>query len=198
MSELEDGTRLSAESARRLCCDASCVDLTREKDGSVLDVGRRTRTVPPAIRRALEARDRGCRFPGCGLRFTDAHHVVHWADGGDTSLRNLLLLCAHHHRAVHEGGFRICLDTEAKAVFFSPRGAVVASAPPMPEPMPDPLKTLVDANRARGIRPDWRSGMPDCKHERDVPWEVEAAAREALERGRVGCDREPALPVDAA
>jgi hypothetical protein len=103
MSELEDGTRLSAESSRRLSCDAGCVEVEVEhgSDGAVLDVGRRARTVPPAMRRALEVRDRGCRFPGCGLRFTDAHHVVHWANGGDTSLQNLLLLCARHHRAVH-------------------------------------------------------------------------------------------------
>jgi hypothetical protein len=134
------------------------------------------------MRRALEVRDRGCRFPGCGLRFTDAHHVVHWANGGDTSLQNLLLLCARHHRAVHEGGFRVCLDAEAKAVFFSPRGAVVASAPPVVELEPDPLQSLIAGNRERGAAPDWRSGMPTCKRDHDVPWELEAAAREALER----------------
>jgi hypothetical protein len=182
MCELEDGTRLSAESARRLSCDASCVEITEGPGGSVLDVGRRKRTIPPAIRRALEARDRGCRFPGCGLRFTDAHHVVHWADGGDTSLRNLLLLCARHHRAVHEDGFRVCTDAEAKAVFFSPSGSVVASAPPLPQLGSDPLRALIEGNRARGVAPDWRSGMTGCRHDRDVPWELEAAAREALER----------------
>jgi hypothetical protein len=184
MSELEDGTRLSAESSRRLCCDASCVEVTEGQNGEVLDVGRRTRTVPPAVRRALEARDRGCRFPGCGLRFTDAHHVAHWADGGDTSLRNLILLCARHHRAVHEGGFRVCLDAEATAVFFGPDGAAVASAPPLPDVGSDPVQALVERNRERGITPDWRSGMPTCKHDRDVPWQIEAAARESLERGK--------------
>jgi hypothetical protein len=193
MSELEDGTRLSAESSRRLSCDASVVEVRERADGSVLDVGRRTRTVPPAVRRALEVRDRGCRFPGCGLRFTDAHRLVHWADGGDTSLRNLLLLCARHHRAVHEGGFRVCLDAEAKAVFFSPHGAVVASAPPLPDVGPDPMQALIDGNRERGVEPDWRSGMPACKHDRDVPWQLEAAAREALER-----EQEPAAePAEA-
>jgi hypothetical protein len=197
MSEMEDGTRLSAESARRLSCDASCVEITEGPDGSVLDVGRRTRTVPPAIRRELQARDRGCRFPGCGLRFTDAHHVVHWADGGDTNLGNLLLLCARHHRAVHEGGFRVCTDAEAKAVFFSPRGTVVASAPPLPELGHEPLQALIDGNRARGVAPDWRSGMTGCKHDRDVPWELEAAAREALE-WEAGAETAVPRPVDAA
>jgi hypothetical protein len=76
-SELEDGTRLAAETARRLACDASRVDVLRGEDGSVLDVGRKRRTTPPAIRRALEVRDRGCRFPGCGLRFCQSHHIEH-------------------------------------------------------------------------------------------------------------------------
>jgi hypothetical protein len=93
-SELEDGTRVAAETSRRVACDASVVEVRHASDGSVLDVGRRTRTIPPALRRALEVRDRGCRFPGCGARFTEAHHVVHWADGGGTKLDNLVRLCA--------------------------------------------------------------------------------------------------------
>ena len=106
-SELEDGTRVSAETSRRLSCDASMVRLTEGPDGSVLDVGRKTRTIPPALRRALESRDRGCRFPGCGLRFTDAHHVRHWADGGETKLENVILMCRFHHRLVHEEGYTV-------------------------------------------------------------------------------------------
>lgn len=103
----ESGHRVSAETSRRLSCDASVVRMTHDADGNVLDVGRRTRTVPPAIRRALEHRDRTCRFPGCGVRHTDAHHVTHWADGGETRLDNLVLLCRFHHRAVHEGEVRL-------------------------------------------------------------------------------------------
>jgi hypothetical protein len=95
----------------------------------ILSVGRRTRTVPPSLRRALEARDRGCRFPGCGLRFTDAHHVKHWADGGETSLRNLVLLCHRHHRAVHEGGVTVCIDKKEQVVFFTPNGRAISDAP---------------------------------------------------------------------
>ena len=106
-SELEDGTRVSAETSRRLSCDASVVEIGHGRDGSVADVGRKTRTISPAVRRALEVRDRGCRFPGCGLRFTDAHHIKHWADGGETRLDNLLLLCGHHHRLLHEEGWKI-------------------------------------------------------------------------------------------
>ena len=181
MSELEDGTRLSAESARRLACDAGLATVVRGDDGSVSDSGRRARTVPPAVRRALEARDRGCRFPGCGLRFTDAHHVVHWADGGDTSLNNLILLCAGHHRAVHEGRYRVCTDREGKAVFFSPSGRVLAGAPPLPNLGPNSVEALVTRNRARGVAPDWRIGMPRYKYDHDVPWEIEAAALEAMD-----------------
>jgi hypothetical protein len=121
-SELEDGTRLSAESARRLSCDAGLVRVAHRPDGSVLDVGRKTRTTSGGLRRALEIRDRGCRFPGCGLRFTDAHHVKHWADGGETSLENCLLLCRHHHRLVHEGRWTIGWDDERRPIFFDPRG----------------------------------------------------------------------------
>jgi hypothetical protein len=106
-SHLEDGTRVSAETSRRLSCDAGVVKVTTDEDGSVLDVGRRTRTIPPALRRALQVRDGGCRFPGCGLRFTEGHHLVHWADGGKTTLDNLVLLCRFHHRRVHEDGFGV-------------------------------------------------------------------------------------------
>ena len=121
-SELEDGTRVSYETSRRLSCDASVVPIRHGTDGSVLDVGRKTRTIPPSLRRALEARDRGCRFPGCGLRFTDAHHVKHWADGGETTLDNLVLLCSHHHRLVHEEGWRVEWWGEGRPAFIDPRG----------------------------------------------------------------------------
>ena len=88
-SEL-DGVRVSAETSRRLACDAARVAMGH-RDGDVVSLGRRTRTIPPHIRRALEERDRGCRYPGCASRFTEAHHVKHWADGGETSLANTIL-----------------------------------------------------------------------------------------------------------
>jgi hypothetical protein len=121
-SELEDGTRVTRETSRRLSCDATLVGVAQQRDGSVLDVGRTTRTIPPRLRRALEIRDRGCRFPACGRRFTDAHHVKHWADGGVTSLDNCLLLCRYHHRLVHEGGWRIGFDDQRRPIFFDTRG----------------------------------------------------------------------------
>ena len=116
LSELEDGTRVSAETSRRLCCDARRVTVRKRSDGAVLDVGRGTRTIPPALRRALEVRDRGCRFPGCGLRFTDAHHIVHWADGGRTDLKNTVLLCRlfRIRNNLHYADFRIIPTREHK------------------------------------------------------------------------------------
>jgi hypothetical protein len=110
---------------RRLCCDGSVVPIVEDPEGNALEVGRRRRTVPTALRRALFARDRGCAFPGCHhSRYLDAHHVEHWADGGETTLANLLTLCSHHHRLVHEGGFAIQRNGE-RLVFTGPDGRVV-------------------------------------------------------------------------
>ncbi len=104
---------LAATTARRLACDATLVTVLEDSAGAVLNVGRRTRTIPPAIRRALTLRDSGCRFPGCcETRFVDAHHIHHWCDGGETSLDNLVLLCRRHHRLLHEEGFALVKGTE--------------------------------------------------------------------------------------
>jgi hypothetical protein len=180
-SELEDGTRVSAETSRRLACDAAVVEVTHGPDDSVLNVGRRMRTIPPALRRALDARDRGCRFPGCGLRFTDAHHVRHWADGGETSLHNLVLLCSHHHRLVHEGGWEIEAWPEGRLAFRDPRGQLHVDAPrPAPPLHGDPVTALVRANRRRGADPHgWTAGAR-WKGEADIPDDVWFRALEAV------------------
>ena len=105
---LEDGPSLPAETVRRLTCDASLIRIVENERGEPLDVGRKTRSIPPAIRRALQARDPGCCFPGCTYqRYLDAHHVEHWAEGGETKLKNLVHLCRTHHRLVHEGGIAV-------------------------------------------------------------------------------------------
>ena len=181
-SELEDGTRVSAETSRRLSCDGAVVGIGHASDGSVLGVGRRTRTIPPAVRRALEARDRGCRFPGCGLRFTDAHHVKHWADGGETKLENLLLLCSHHHRLVHEQGWRVeWWGRDKQAAFRDPKGQVHMGRPPKtPDIPPDPVEALVEDNRRRGADPDFYTAGARWKREADIPDDVYFRAREAL------------------
>ncbi|HUF51971.1 MAG TPA: DUF222 domain-containing protein [Longimicrobiales bacterium] len=169
-AELEDGTDLSAETCRRLACDASIVNVAHDRDGSVLDVGRRTRTVPPALRRALDVRDRGCRFPGCGLRFTDAHHVRHWADGGETSLSNCLLLCTYHHTLVHERGWRVEWWGRARPVFFDPRGQAHFDGSWQPPQLgPEPVTALLDEHRHLGVEPDeWTAGAR-WHRERDIP-----------------------------
>jgi Domain of unknown function (DUF222)/HNH endonuclease len=92
-SLLEDGARVSAETSRRIACDASRLVMQHARDGRVVEVAARSRTIPPAIRRALHHRDRGCRFPGCGARLGQGHHIHHWANGGPTTLSNLAMLC---------------------------------------------------------------------------------------------------------
>src|SRR5262245_45276983 len=121
-SALEDGTHVSAETSRRLACDASRVVMRHDADGRLLEVGARTRTIPPAIRRALHYRDRTCRFPGCGLPFGQGHHIRHWAQGGPTSLSNLALLCRRHHRAIHEEGYQVERHSDGELRFHRPDG----------------------------------------------------------------------------
>ena len=119
---------LPIESVKRLCCDGDAVVIVENEDGEPLSVGRKTRTVPIAIKRALRARDKGCVFPGCHhRRFVDAHHIQHWSAGGETSLENLLLLCSRHHRLVHEGGFCIERDYQNHWFFKRPDGRAVPS-----------------------------------------------------------------------
>jgi len=184
LSELEDGTRVSHEMSRRLACDASVVPISRDPEGEVLGVGRKTRTIPPALRRALEARDRGCRFPGCGLRFTDAHHIRHWADGGETSLRNLILLCSHHHRLVHERNWKVEWWGKGRhPAFIDPRGHVHLNARPRtpdPELPADPVAAVVAEHEGRGIQPGFHTVRARWKREADIPDRVWFAALEAL------------------
>jgi hypothetical protein len=129
--EIEDGPSIAAETARRLACDASVVTIVENEQGEPLSVGRKTRSIPPALRRALKARDKGCRFPGCNnTRFVDAHHIHHWADGGETKQSNLLSLCRFHHRLVHEGGIVIERLHDGAVRFVRPDGQAFDSRPP--------------------------------------------------------------------
>ncbi|MFQ5661004.1 MAG: DUF222 domain-containing protein [Gammaproteobacteria bacterium] len=122
---------LSAATARRLACDAALVPVLEDGGGDVLNVGRKTRTVPPALRRALKLRDQGCRFPGCTqTRYVDAHHVRHWCDGGETSLDNLITLCRHHHRLLHQSEYEIGKEANGDFVFMKPDGEEMSRALP--------------------------------------------------------------------
>jgi len=128
-----DGGCLSIDAARRLACDAGIVEITEDASGVPLSVGRRTRAIPAAIKRALLHRDRHCRFPGCANHvFLDGHHVTHWVDGGETTLDNLVTLCGHHHRFVHEYGYRIELDAQQQPRFIDPHGRPVLEVPARP------------------------------------------------------------------
>ena len=121
--ELEHGPALALDTARRLCCDATIVGLVEGEDGEPLDIGRKTRSIPLAIARALRARDGGCRFPGCDRRrYCDGHHIQHWADGGETKLANLITLCGFHHGLVHEGGYGLKRTDDGLFVFTRPNG----------------------------------------------------------------------------
>lgn len=113
--ELDEGPGIPVQTARRLACDASIVTITEDERGDPLDVGRKTRSIPPALRRALASRDKGCVFPGCThTRYVDGHHIRHWADGGETRLSNLVTLCRFHHRAVHEGGLQVMVPGDSR------------------------------------------------------------------------------------
>jgi len=123
-SELDHSGPVDPQVARRLACDAAIMRVVMAGPSEPVDVGRRTPVIPPAMRRAVIVRDRHCRFPSCDRPHTwcDAHHVVHWADGGPTALPNLLLLCRRHHRVVHQpGGFRLEL-VDGRPMFRRPDG----------------------------------------------------------------------------
>ena len=172
------GIRVSAETSRRVACDAGKVVMRHDAEGKVLDVGRKTRTIPPALRRALASRDQHCRFPGCEARRCDAHHVKHWADGGATKLDNLVLLCRRHHRAVHEEGFGLTLDAEGRPRFTQPDGAPLPTAPVPPVWTGDPLAPT-DAKLAEdGIKIDSNTSIPHWYGERlDLPYVIGVAWR---------------------
>jgi len=171
---LEDGLRVSAETSRRLACDATRVVLHHAGDGSVLDVGRRTRAIPPALRRALQARDRGCRFPGCGVRHAQGHHLHHWANGGSTRLDNLAQLCRRHHGAVHEEGYQVARDADGTLRFRTPGGRPIPEVPVPPAVPPDPTQALVAAHRVEGLAIHARTGCPSWGGERlDLGWAID-------------------------
>tara|TARA_R110001592_G_scaffold215025_1_gene468210 strand:+ start:68145 stop:69548 length:1404 start_codon:yes stop_codon:yes gene_type:complete len=123
---------MSPNTAKRLACDTSLITVLEDEQGTVLNIGRKTRTVPSNIGRALSLRDKTCRFPGCcESRYVDAHHIRHWADGGETSLDNLVTLCRYHHRQLHGGGFSIrAVKTTAgqELVFTTPSGREIESS----------------------------------------------------------------------
>ncbi len=171
---LESGARVSAETSRRLACGSARVVMQHAADGSVLDVGRRTRVVSTPLRRALARRDGGCRFPGCGLRLCDAHHLEHWADGGETKLDNMALLCRAHHRAVHEGGFRVERLAGGELRFFRPDGRLLDAMPALPPLTVEPIAALTASLLDRGVEVDGAASIPSWDGTPlDLAWAVD-------------------------
>ena len=195
-SALEDGPYVSAEGSRRIACDAATVRMRHARDGSVLDVGRKTRTVTPALRRALTARDRRCRFPGCNARHCDAHHVKHWAHGGATRLDNLLLLCRRHHRAVHEEGFTVTLRDDGEASFAWPDGRPLVAAPPAPRWAGAPLAPTNARLASAGIAIDAHTATPYWHGERlNLAYAIDVLWRPGPDRA-TGHDASAETPPD--
>jgi len=173
-SVLEDGARVPAGTSQRLACDASRVVMRHDSDGRVVEVGARTRTIPPALRRALHHRDHGCRFPGCGVRVAQGHHIRHWARGGPTTLSNLALLCRRHHRAVHEEGYHVDRTPDGALHFRRPDGRTLPEVPPPCDMPADPVRLLRSRHEAEGRVLRATTATPGWFGERlDVGWALD-------------------------
>src|SRR6266851_346226 len=173
-SVLEGGTHVSAETSQRLACDASRVVMRHDDKGRLVEIGARTRTIPPALRRALHHRDQGCRFPGCGLRFTQGHHLRYRAHGGPTTLSNLALLCRRHHRAVHEEGYQVVRLPDGALQFRRPDGRPLPDVP-LPAAVPeDAIKVLRARHDAQGLHVNARTACAGWLGERlNVRWAID-------------------------
>jgi hypothetical protein len=144
ISETGNGTFLTADEIKRLACDANLTRVVFDPESQPLDVGRTKRLVTPALRAAVCARDLRCVFPGCDRpsNWCDVHHLTHWADGGDTSVANLVLLCRHHHVLIHEGGWTI-KGMPGDLRFYRPDSSELGADPP-----PRPSVYVSDKPRA--------------------------------------------------
>ena len=130
LAMMADGEVIAAATARRLCCDAGIVVAHVDAQGQPLSIGRKSRTISAAIKRALRLRDSSCRFPGCThSRYVDGHHIKHWGNGGETALSNLMLLCSAHHTLLHEGGCRVEANGGNGWNFFDHRNRLIEAQP---------------------------------------------------------------------
>jgi hypothetical protein len=187
---LDEKPWVSAETARRLSCDASLVTLLEDENGKVLNIGRRARTVPPSLRRALDARDKTCRFPGCcESRHVDAHHIKHWADGGETSLDNLVTLCRFHHRQLHRGCYKVRVQaqenttSEAQLLFTTPAGRRIA-AEIFPQFLPEAVVTAAEDLRRNAPGVDANTCAPKWQGEPcDYGMAIEAMLKQEATAG---------------
>jgi hypothetical protein len=150
---VEDGSAISVTTAQMVTCTAALSWMLHGRDGAILDLGRKRRRPNAALRKAARERDRGrCRFPGCESRRIDLHHIQYWANGGRTSLDNLICLCKRHHMAVHERGYLIA---SPDGTFFRPDGTPLPPSPPLPAP-DGPISDIHDAEiTPETIIPSW-------------------------------------------
>jgi hypothetical protein len=167
-----DHKRFLAQSvAKRLACDASLTTVLEDDHGNVLNIGRRSRIVPRAMSHALRIRDAGCRFPGCNqTHYTDSHHIKHWAQGGETSIENLVTLCRFHHGLLHKGpshkdGYQLARDESGDLVFTNSRNEIIAqSFYPQFQDNPcadDCLDLSIDEHRAKS---KWHGDSMDIQY----------------------------------
>lgn len=176
LSHLEGGPHVSAETSRRLCCDVGISVLSEDEDGTLLNIDRKTRLIPPAMRRALRSRDESCRFPGCTHRhYIDGHHIRHWSDGGETSLGNLVQLCRHHHRLVHEGGFSCSKNREGKIEIRNTDGMLIARTGYIPEYSPTFELSEYMRNRYQDLFIDANTCVPKYEYG-GIDWDLAIGA----------------------
>ena len=159
--QLSDGSGVPTHVCERLLCDAGIVPVLEDQHGHTLDVGRKSRSVPAALRRALHMRDEGCRFPGCDHTRWLEHHAHHWARGGKTSLSNMILLCSAHHRLLHDGVVSMSVSEAGEFLFYDQSGRELApaGAPPAPGSTLEGLRTLGEPITADCNIPLW-DGWP--------------------------------------
>jgi len=132
---VEDGAAISITTAQMIGCSAALSWMAHGVGGAVLNLGRRRRRPNAAIRKAARERDQGrCQYPGCESRRVDLHHIQHWANGGPTSLDNLVSLCKQHHMAVHDRGYLIAARPGGTFTFYAPGGIPVPPSPALPAP----------------------------------------------------------------
>jgi len=170
---------LAPEVAKRLACDASLTTVLEDDQGNTLNIGRRSRIVPRAMSHALRIRDAGCRYPGCTqTHYTDSHHIKHWAQGGETSMENLVTLCRFHHRLLHKGAYRLARDESGDLVFSNSRNEMISQSfyPQFPSDLHADacLDPKIDEHR---VKSKWQGDSMDIQQSLQCLFDLEKWAR---------------------
>ena len=162
---MEDGPAISLRTVRKMACAATLSWMLHDRDGTLLDVGRRRRRPTSALRRAARERDKcRCRFPGCESRRVDLHHIQYWSNGGRTKLANLISLCKYHHMLVHDRGYLIAAARDGTFTFCRPDGRAIPASPALPD-TDGTIEGCHDADIAPDtIIPAWYGERLDLDH----------------------------------